>query len=535
MASKFQIPIAFKSDPRGLQQAESALGGFGKKLLGIGALVGGAFAIRGIANFAKEAVLGAERAEQFNKILTQVAETTGVFGADVNAATDRMIKFADAHELVIGVEAELIKETQAVLLSFKAVGASGNEVGGVFDRATKAAFDMAAVLKTDARSSAVQLGKALEDPIKGVNALAKAGTTFTDQQKEQIRVLVESGDKLGAQNIILNEVESQYGGAAEAAALGSEKMVLAFGQIQDALGDALAPAFEEFTKFFIEEVVPPLTTFFEEDFPIMLGKFSAMFSGLSEAVAPVGQAIREAFDIPDNVSLLESLLESIAGLPDNKYFQEFVDAVVLLVPELIELIPPLTEMVIELLPLLLLVIPPLTDLVRGLVGLFGFGEGGLAWAIKQANEEGWGWAQSVENLETAKDGFMKLVNAVIGVWNKLREAINKAIEAAKNFFSIGGGNIPGTSSKNTSLNPAATGGPVSARDTYLVGERGPELFTPGVGGFITPNNRLGGGNSTNITINVNAGMGVNGVALGREIVSAIKRYERSSGPVFASA
>ena len=80
----------------------------------------------------------------------------------------------------------------------------------------------------------------------------------------------------------------------------------------------------------------------------------------------------------------------------------------------------------------------------------------------------------------------------------------------------------------------AVGGPVTGDRSYIVGERGPEIFTPGAGGFITPNNRLGGGSSTNITINVTAGMGANGAQLGQEIVSAIKKYERVSGPVFAS-
>jgi hypothetical protein len=80
----------------------------------------------------------------------------------------------------------------------------------------------------------------------------------------------------------------------------------------------------------------------------------------------------------------------------------------------------------------------------------------------------------------------------------------------------------------------AAGGPVSSRSSYIVGEMGPELFTPASGGGrITPNDGLGG-NTYNIT--VNAGMGVgNGSQLGEAIVSAIKRYERTSGPVFASA
>lgn len=80
----------------------------------------------------------------------------------------------------------------------------------------------------------------------------------------------------------------------------------------------------------------------------------------------------------------------------------------------------------------------------------------------------------------------------------------------------------------------AAGGPVSSGQSYLVGEMGPELFVPAAGGGrIVPNDRLGGG--TNITINVTAGMGANGSQIGQEIVSAIKRYERTSGPVFASA
>jgi TP901 family phage tail tape measure protein len=79
----------------------------------------------------------------------------------------------------------------------------------------------------------------------------------------------------------------------------------------------------------------------------------------------------------------------------------------------------------------------------------------------------------------------------------------------------------------------AGGGPVASGSSYLVGELGPELFTPSSGGGrITPNDALGG-NTYNIT--VNAGLGTNGAALGAQIVSAIKKFERTSGPVFASA
>jgi hypothetical protein len=69
----------------------------------------------------------------------------------------------------------------------------------------------------------------------------------------------------------------------------------------------------------------------------------------------------------------------------------------------------------------------------------------------------------------------------------------------------------------------ANGGPVMGGGTYLVGERGPELFTPLSSGSITPNNALGGGGA-NITINVNGGDP-------NSIVRVLQQYVRQSGPV----
>jgi TP901 family phage tail tape measure protein len=79
----------------------------------------------------------------------------------------------------------------------------------------------------------------------------------------------------------------------------------------------------------------------------------------------------------------------------------------------------------------------------------------------------------------------------------------------------------------------ASGGPVSEGSSYLVGEMGPEVFTPGNSGDIIANDKLGG-NVYNITVNAGMGSG-SGSELGEKIVTAIKRYERSSGPVFQGA
>ncbi len=73
----------------------------------------------------------------------------------------------------------------------------------------------------------------------------------------------------------------------------------------------------------------------------------------------------------------------------------------------------------------------------------------------------------------------------------------------------------------------AKGGIVNKPTLALIGEAGPEAVVP------LNRNNMPMGNTINLT--VNAGMGADGATIGREIVDAIKRYERTSGPVFASA
>jgi hypothetical protein len=78
-------------------------------------------------------------------------------------------------------------------------------------------------------------------------ALAKSGVTFTEQEKEKIKVLVESGKLLEAQEIVLKAIEVQVGGTAEATANDSEKMKIAFSQLSESIGIILLPVFKELT------------------------------------------------------------------------------------------------------------------------------------------------------------------------------------------------------------------------------------------------------------------------------------------------
>ena len=74
----------------------------------------------------------------------------------------------------------------------------------------------------------------------------------------------------------------------------------------------------------------------------------------------------------------------------------------------------------------------------------------------------------------------------------------------------------------------ATGGPTQAGETYLIGEKGPELLTMGANGYVTPNSALRSGSSGatyHITVNTLTG----GAEVGRAVVNAVKAYERGNG------
>lgn len=106
---------------------------------------------------------------------------------------------------------EAVEGVQALLLTFTRIQ------GEVFDRALTTTLDLATAMGTDARSAALQLGKALNDPAQQLTALTRSGVSFTDAQRDMVRAMVEAGDIAGAQNLILEEMQTQFGGAAEAA------------------------------------------------------------------------------------------------------------------------------------------------------------------------------------------------------------------------------------------------------------------------------------------------------------------------------
>jgi hypothetical protein len=125
----------------------------------------GGIAAIGLGTMATHFVKTAEDAAVADAVLLQVATSMGIFGSQTKFVVDRLSELASNQQLSLGIDEDVIKNTQAKLLTFKNLAVTAGEVGGAFDRATMAALDLAATGFGEATSNAVQLGKALQDPI----------------------------------------------------------------------------------------------------------------------------------------------------------------------------------------------------------------------------------------------------------------------------------------------------------------------------------------------------------------------------------
>ena len=304
------IPIVSSFNNRGLTQAQSQFQKFGSSIkrglrvatiAAAAALAVGAVAVR----FAKMA----EEAQVANNRLDQVAHSMGIFGDQTSVVTDRLKAYADTNKFVLGADDEVIKATQAKLLSFKDLAATADVAGGAFDRATQASFDLAAVFGGDGASKAVQLGKALQDPIKGISALTRSGVTFTASEKELIKTMVESGDTLKAQEFILSAIEAQVGGTAEATATASTKMSIAFGEIGESIGTAVLPMFTEFSNYIVE-ITPQIQGFFE-DLTDPTTEVGEAWLEMSGSVMAFGDTIASVWGQIDSSGIFTGLLKLI--------------------------------------------------------------------------------------------------------------------------------------------------------------------------------------------------------------------------------
>jgi hypothetical protein len=290
-----------------------------------GLAVAGGVAAAGIAGVAVGLGFLVNEAEQARKVGSETDRVLRTTGASAWITADAVAALAEETSKKTGIDDEAIQSTANWLLTFKNVRDAAGEGNDVFSQSVALSQDMATVMGGDATASATLLGKALNDPATGLSRLTRAGVTFTEQQKQQITTLAQSGDALGAQKIILAEVASQFEGAAAAAASPWDFLKVQIGNVSEALGSQLLPTVADtFTVLTdsLTAVEPALSGLMVPVASLVDGFADGLAPAIEEAAAfitelveQVGPALAEMAE--ENGDSLADLGSSVADLIDS--------------------------------------------------------------------------------------------------------------------------------------------------------------------------------------------------------------------------
>jgi hypothetical protein len=284
---------------------------------GVGAIgiaaTGAAAAVGGIAY--KLISIGEEGLQAENRIKS-VVKTMGLFGTQSGDVASRLIEMADATELATGVDGDLIMAAQAKLATFKELAKTAGTTGGAFDRATQASVDMAAVFGGDASNYAVQLGKALEDPEKGLAALKRTGALTTSQIKAISEEFAATGNRAKAFDQVLKAIETQVGGAANATASGMSRIKVSIGQMLEEVGKPMSEVFSQFAAD-VAAMTPQIVASLSSLAPKIREVGSTLAAALSEGLSgdttrlvKIGELIGESVVLGFKVALTRGFLEA---------------------------------------------------------------------------------------------------------------------------------------------------------------------------------------------------------------------------------
>ena len=433
-----------------------------------------------------------------------------------------------------------------LLTSFRKIGVDS------YSRVAQAAADIAQVNQVDVSTSFMQLAKALQDTERNLSNLNRSGIAFTKQQTEVIKQLMKTNKTAEAHAMILSIVEESYNKLAQAAAEGFagnvDTLGEAFRDFSETLGRALEPALIAVTKG-LTELTKVVNEFINSPIAGTAAIFTAIAfaakgtiailaavkTGLLAVGGAAGVAAVALNSIPfvAAATLVGALTTKIIAAAKeqrdfNKALKEGDDQILKsefnkLFIERQKLLKRINEaeessnkrVLQSLKKQLTIVNESIVPIKAKLAENRRISkeidnqnnkleeQGNNLDKLKQKYME---IGESVErgivdNLTDAVMGTKTLAQAAISVLNDLkRKLIEVAIQRAVSGI---GGKIGGFLSKL--FVPRANGGPVSAGGAYLVGERGPELFTPKRSGMITANDKLGGGDTTNVvTVNVDA-------------------------------
>ena len=436
-----------------MQTSGSRIGGLFGKAIKVAALagvaaVGGAF------------VAGFKDAVEYQKLQAQTAavlkSTNGAAGITAKGITDLASKIAGYSD---GND-DAIQSGANLLLTFTNIKNEAGRGNKIFDQTTKIMYDMSTALGQDTKSSALQLGKALNDPIKGVTALQRVGVSFTQDQKDQIKTLVDSGKTMAAQKLILGELNKEFGGSAKAV---GKTFSGAWGRLKDSMGDLLRDA--------VMPLLPPLTQlvdYMAKNLPAAVTQVKAAFAQVKAFVEPFVATVRDLFSnlfsgggAGGGVSQFKSAFAGVVGYIQTNIvpaFMNVVDAVrnmlTVVVPIVQQMVSQLMAKIEPMLPRIKAVFVQIGSTVADALNLVA------AIVTKVTGIISWSWqhfgstivgylAGTFSNVVTIISGALNIVQGVIrlvmalikgdwsGAWDAIKQIVGGVWGVIKGLVSQG--------------------------------------------------------------------------------------------------
>jgi len=459
---------------KGLNKADNEVSSFGDKVSKFGKVAAGAFAAAGVA-----------AAAYAGKLLVD-----GVKSAIEDEAAQ--LRLATALKNVTGATDAQISATESYITQTTlATGVTDDELRPSLQRLVTATDDVAKAQKLQGLALDISAGsgKSLEAVS---NALAKA-------QEGQTAGLVKLGIGLSAAELktmsmeqITAKLADTFGGQAatqaDTFAGKMQRLQVAFDEGKETVGSFVLDAITPLVSGFVNNVIPAIQKLSDELGPKLTPIFQTLTRYITEYVIPafraawsfiteyVVPALRDF--LTPIINSLRTAFEKVAGkIKENE-----------------EQLKPLLAFFKAVATFVRDVLAPVLGRILG---------------------------NAFEVLGTA-------IGIVIDLFSNLVDVVNKAFNAIKaivNFVK----NNPVTQAlggviDNVFGGGRANGGPVRSGTSYIVGERGPELFVPNTNGLIIPNGQSMSGTSGSnqgSTINITVNGAIDSESTARQIVSIL--------------
>ena len=314
--ARLVVDLSLKGNfARDLRKTSGALGQFEARMdrtesrafragqqIGTGIKRGAALAAVGIGVLTTQVIAGLDQLVELEK---QTAQTNAVIkstGGIAGITAGEVRAMAEEFEsLNATIDDKVIQDAENLLLTFT------NVTDKAFKPAIQAALDMNTALgggEAGLQQTIIQLGKALNDPERGLTALRKVGVAFTKDQLKQIKALAKSGKIYEAQRLILAELNKEFGGSfpAEGATTAGKvaKFRDAIEDLQKTLASGLLPVVgnvaDALSELFLDPAIQKGVADFGQDLAKVLSaqNIKSFISDIREFAGIVAPGIRAA-------------------------------------------------------------------------------------------------------------------------------------------------------------------------------------------------------------------------------------------------